>query len=100
VELHDVGHAQDAVSDQAREDAPLALGPCTEIRLVGDEKALRVASALAGRHRFAEHLDVGAGRHLEAAAAEYALDLLGCHGSTTFPLNGAPKRSRRRTTRT
>ena len=31
VELHDVGHAADAVADQAREDAPFALGPLPEV---------------------------------------------------------------------
>jgi len=80
VELHDVGHADDPVPDQARENPPFALGPEPEIRLIGGEEAFRVAPSVAGRHRFAEYLDMLARRHLQATAAENALDMLGGHG--------------------
>ena len=89
VELHDVGHAADPVADQAREDAPLALGPWAVVAIVGREEALRVATALARRHRFAKYLDVLAGGHLQPPAAENAVDLLGRHRSTC-KVGGSP----------
>ena len=89
VELHDVGHAADPVADQAREDAPLALGPWAVVPIVGREEALRVATALARRHRFAKYLDVLAGGHLQPPAAENAVDLLRHHGGTC-KVGGSP----------
>ena len=44
VELHDVGHAADPVSDQPREDAPFALGPLAEVGVARREEALGVTA--------------------------------------------------------
>ena len=79
IELHDIGYAADAVPDQAREDPPFALGPLREIAVGRVEEALRVASPLAGGDRLAIHVDVVAGHHLQAAATEHTIDLLGRH---------------------
>ena len=95
VELHDLGHAGDAVPDQAREDSPLALGPLPEVALAGVEEALRVAAPFAGRDRLAEYFDMLAGHHLQAAATEYALDLLGRHRGPASAMQGARRAPRR-----
>jgi len=81
IDLHDIGNASDTVADQPREDPPFALGPVSEISVGSVEKALRIASSLPWSHRLAVDLDMLAGHHLEAAAPEYAIDLLGGHGS-------------------
>ena len=47
---------------------------------VGGEEALGVAAALARQRRLAEDLDVIAGHHAQAAAAEHAVDVGGRHG--------------------
>ena len=80
IELDDVGHAADSMADQAGEDAPFALGPLPEVGVSRFEKSLGVATPLTRRDRFAEHLHVLTGRHLEPAAPENAIDLLGRHG--------------------
>ena len=82
VETDDAGYAADAMTDQAGEDAPFPLGPLPEVGVPRFEKALGVKAPFARTDRFAEHLHVLAGRHLETAAAEYAFDLLGRHGSS------------------
>src|SRR6185369_143572 len=82
VELHDFGHAADAVTDQTREDAPLAFRPRPEVAVRRREEALGVAPRLAGSDCLAIHLDVLAGNHLEAFATEYTVDLCWCHGCT------------------
>jgi hypothetical protein len=75
VELHDVGHAVDAMADEPRENPPLALGPMREVAVARVQETLRVTAAFARPDGFAKHLDVLAGGHLQAAAAEYAVDL-------------------------
>src|SRR6202795_4822640 len=82
VELLDIGHAADPVSDQTREDAPFALGPLTEVGVARREEALRITASLAWSDRFAKHLDVLAGGHLQPSEAENAFDLLRRHGCT------------------
>src|SRR5205823_13899638 len=83
IELHDIGDAADPVSDQPREDAPFALGPLTEVGVARREEALGITAALTWSDRFAKHLDVLAGRHLQPSEAENAFDLLRRHGCTT-----------------
>ena len=61
---------------EAREDAPFAFGPLREVAIGRRREALGVAAALARVRRFAEHFDVRAGLHLQAAATEYVIDLL------------------------
>src|SRR5690349_10021027 len=79
VELDHFRNAGDPVADQPREDSPFALRPLAEIAFAGVEEALGVALSLARRHRLAENLDMLARHHLQASAAEYAIDLFGCH---------------------
>src|SRR4029450_11611489 len=79
IELDDIGNATDAVADQAREDAPFALGPMREIAIGRLQEALGVAPPFARGNPFAKHLDVLAGHHLQASASEDAFDLLGSH---------------------
>src|SRR6266508_1174902 len=93
IELHDVRDAGDTVADQPGEDPPLALGPLPEVALARVQEALGVTAPLAGRDRFAEHLDVLARHHLQATTAEYAIDLLGSHGNTTISVTMSAARS-------
>src|SRR4029453_382214 len=89
VELHDFRHAVDAVSDEPRENAPLALGPLTEVAVAGVEEPFRVAATIAFACRFAEPLDVLARYHLEPVASEYAVDLFGIHREASVVTRGA-----------
>ena len=74
VELHDVGHRTDAVADQAREDAPFALGPVAEVARRRSPGSAWCSAAARPARRLAKHLDVLAGHHPQAAAAEHAID--------------------------
>src|SRR5207253_7581119 len=71
-----------AVADQPRKNSPLALGPLAKVAFSRVQKTLGVAPPLARRDRFSKHLDMLAGRHLQATTPEYAIDLLGSHNAT------------------
>ena len=88
IELNDVRNAPDAVADESRENPPFALGPGPEVAGARLEETLRVAPTLTGHHRFAEHRDVLARRHLQAAATKDLLDLLRRHRFTCTGLEG------------
>src|SRR5207249_2668933 len=82
VELHDVGHATDAMPDQSRENAPFALCPLTKVAVACGQKALGVATALTRRDRLTKHFDMLAGGHFQPSTAENAFDLRRGHDCT------------------
>jgi hypothetical protein len=80
VELNNIGHATDAVSDQARENAPFALRPLTKVAVACRKEALGVSAPLAWGDRFAKHLDMLAGSHFQPSTAKNVFDLRWVHG--------------------